>query len=102
MNIWYNTFPLNFNQPVALKNSTLTTGVPSASQYSPDEWNSMLLKRNTLTNFNMDQSWKYAQIYTPSVQKSSFSLTTNASSTATDSASSGQVITQGIKSLFSY
>jgi hypothetical protein len=102
MNIWFNTFPLNFNQPVQLKNSTFTLGVPSASNYSPNEWNSMLLKRNTLTNFDIDQSWKYTQIYTPSAQKSSFSLTTNASSTATDSSSSGQVITQGIKSLFSY
>ena len=101
MNIWFNTFPLNFNQPVQLKNSTFTI-VPSASNYSSNEWNSMLLKRNTLANFNIGQSWKYTQIYTPSAQKSSFSLTTNASSTATDSASSGQVITQGIKSLFSY
>jgi hypothetical protein len=102
MNIWYNTFPLNFNEPLHLTNSTLTTGVPSAAKYSPDEWNSMLLKRNTLTNFNIDQSWKYTQIYTPSVQKSSFSLAKNSTSSATDSSSSGQVISQGIKTLFSY
>jgi hypothetical protein len=62
----------------------------------------MLLKRNTLTNFNIDQSWKYTQIYTPSVQESSFSLTKNATASATDSSSSGQVISQGIKTLFSY
>jgi hypothetical protein len=99
---WFNTFPLNFDEPVQLKNSTLTTGVSSASKYSPDEWNSMLLKRNTLTNFNIDQSWKYTQIYTPSVQKSSFSLSKNATSSGTDSSSSGQVISQGIKTLFSY
>ena len=103
MNIWFNTFPLNFNQPIQLNNSTFTTGVPSASKYSPNEWDSMLLNRNILSNFNTDQSWKYAAIYTPSnAQKSSFSLTQNASSTSTNSASSGQVITQGIKSLFSY
>lgn len=102
MNIWYNTFPLNFNQPVQLKDSTLTTGASSANKYSPLEWDSMLLKRNTLTNFNIDQGWKYTQIYTPSVQKSSFSLTKNASASKIDSASSGQVISQGIKTLFSY
>ena len=51
MNIWFNTFPLNFNEPIQLKNSTLTTGVPSANKYSPNEWNSMLLKRNTLDEF---------------------------------------------------
>ena len=102
MTIWFNTFPLTFNEPVALKNSTITTGISLASKYSPDEWNSMLLKRNTLTNFNIDQSWKYTQIYTPSVQKSSFSLTNNATSSGTDSASSGQVLSQGIKTLFSY
>lgn len=102
MNIWFNTFPLNFNEPIQLKNSTLTTGVPSADKYSPNEWNSMLLKRNTLDNFDTDQSWKYSQIYSPSVQKSSFSLTKNAttSSTATTT-SSGQVLSQGIKTLFS-
>jgi hypothetical protein len=102
MNIWYNTFPLNFNEPIHLTNSTLTTGVPSASIYSPDQWNSMLLKRNTLTNFNIDLSWKYTPVYTPSVQKSSFTLTQNATASTTDSSSSGQVISQGIKSLFSY
>ena len=102
MNIWFNAFPLNFNEPIQLKNSSLTTGVPSATKYTPDQWNSMLLKRNTLTNFNTGQSWKYTQIYTPSVQRSSFSLTKNATSSATDSASSGQVISQGIKMLFSY
>jgi hypothetical protein len=102
MNIWFNTFPLNFDEPIYLKNSTLTTGVLAANKYSPDEWDSMLLKRNTLENFNTDQSWKYTQIYTPSAQKSSFSLTQNPTTGATDSSSSGQVISQGIKTLFSY
>lgn len=102
MNIWFNTFPLNFDEPIYLKNSTLTTGVLAANKYSPDEWNSMLLKRNTLENFNTGQSWKYTQIYTPSAQKSSFSLTQNPTTGATDSSSSGQVISQGIKNLFSY
>lgn len=103
MNIWFNTFPLNFNQPVQLKNSTFTEGALSASKYSPSEWNSMMLKRNTLANFNIDQGWKYTAVYTPiGAQKSSFYLTQNASSNATDSGSSGQVITQGIKSMFSY
>jgi len=49
MNIWFNNFPLK------LKNSTLTTGVSSASNYSSVEWNSMLLKRNTLNGF--DTGW---------------------------------------------
>jgi hypothetical protein len=102
MNIWYNTFPLSFNQPVALRNSTFITGVSAASSYSPNEWNSMLLKRNTLTNFNIDLSWKYTPVYTPSVQKSSFSLTKNATSSGTDSSSSGQILSQGIRTLFSY
>jgi hypothetical protein len=103
MNIWFNTFPLNFNQPVQLKNSTITMGIPSASKYTPNEWNSMLLNQNTLMNFNAGQSWKYTGVYTPgSAQKSSFYLTQNASSTATGSAASGQILTQGIKSLFSY
>jgi hypothetical protein len=94
MNIWLNTFPLNFNQPVLLRNSSLTTGIPSAGKYSPSEYNSMQLRRNTLNNFDQDQSWKYGQIYTPGIQK------TNASSSVPTAASSGQTLSQNIKTKF--
>jgi hypothetical protein len=103
MNIWFNTFPLGFNEPLKLSESTFNTSIPTASQYSPVEWNSMQLKRNTLFNFNIDQSWKYTPIYTPSsAQKSSFSLGENESASANDVGSSGQILSQGIKALFSY
>lgn len=99
MNIWFNTFPLSFNQPIQLKNTTFNTGVLAATNYSPIEWNSMQLKRNTLLNFDIDQSWKYSQMYTP---ESSLSMVNNGSVSATASASSGQILSQGIKALFSY
>jgi hypothetical protein len=103
MNIWFNTFPLSFSQAVQLKSSTFNTGVPVASKYNSVEWNSMQLNRDTLSRFNIDQSWKYSQIYAPSgAQKSSFSLIQNESTSASDTASSGQIISQGIKALFNY
>jgi hypothetical protein len=102
MNVWFNNFPLNFNEPIQLKNSTLTTGVTSTSNYSPVEWNSMMLNRNTLNNFNINQGWNYTPIYTPSLQKSSFSLTTKPSSSKTDSGQSGKILSQSITTLFNY
>jgi hypothetical protein len=103
MNIWMNTFPLNFNQPIQLKSTTFNAGALSAANYSPVEWNSMQLRRNTIQNFNFDQSWKYSQLLgLGSEQKSSISGVNNGIISATASGSSGQILSQGVQSLFSY
>jgi hypothetical protein len=103
MNIWFNAFPLGFNEPLELSESSFNMGSFLASKYSPTELNSMQLKRNTLGNFNIDQSWKYTPVYAPaSAQKSSFSLGKNESTSANEARSSGQILSQGIKALFSY
>lgn len=102
MNIWFNTFPMNFNQPLQVKNSSFTPGVSSAGTFNQLEWHSIQLKRNTLSRLNIDQSWKYTPIYKPiSAQKSSFYLGKDENMSATESASSGQIISQGIRALFS-
>ena len=102
MNIWFNGFPLSFNEPLKLSESSFDMNTSSASGYSPAEWNSMQLTRNAIGNFNIDQSWKYTPIYTPSsAQKSSFSLGKNESTLANEAGSSGQILAQGIKALFS-
>jgi hypothetical protein len=103
MNIWFNAFPLGFNQPLKLSESSFNMGASAASKLSPTEWNSMQLKRNTLGNFDIDQSWMYTPVYTPaSAQKSSFSLGKNESTRSNEAGSSGQILSQGIKALFSY
>jgi hypothetical protein len=102
MNIWFNNFPLDFNQPIQMKTSSFSTANASIGNLSPAEQDSMMLKRSTIGNFNIEQNWKYAQLSTPGAEKSTISLSNKQSSTATESSSSGEVISQGIRSGFSY
>jgi hypothetical protein len=91
MNIWFNTFPFGFDKPVQVKSSSFGSGVSDASSYSPAEWNSMLIKRDTFAKFNKEID-----------QKSSSSLTTNDTTSLPGASSPGQVLSQGIKNMFSY
>ncbi len=92
MNIWLNTFPLKFENPLQIKSSTFSAATPMATGISPDEMDSMLLRRDINFKFNVDQSWKYNS------PGSSFSL---AKSNGTPTKESGgQIISQGIISLF--
>ena len=98
MAIWYNTFPLGFNTLVQLPKTSFTTGTTTTGGLTATELDSMNLKRDTTFNFNTgDQSWKYTPVYTPSVQKTSFSLM---GENKTGETSSGQIISQSIMALF--
>ena len=59
MNIWMNTFPLEFNNPLQIKSSSFTASAPSVSGINEGEMTSMLLRRDINFKFNVDQSWKY-------------------------------------------
>jgi hypothetical protein len=100
MNIWRNTFPLGFQEPITLSKSTFSAGISNMDNVSPSQWNSEMLRRNTLYSFSSSQSWKYTPVYTPSqVQRTSFSLIGD-SGNITYARSSSQILTQGITTLF--
>ncbi len=92
MNVWMNTFPLKFENPLQLKSSTFTASVPTTSGVSVNEMNSMLLRRDINYKFNVDQSWKYNSA------DSSFALAEG--SGAPSKSAEGQIISQGIITLF--
>jgi hypothetical protein len=92
MNIWMNTFPINFNSPLQFKSTSFSASVPTASGMSENEMNSMLLRRDINYKFDVDQSWKY------NTDESSFALAQNSGTPAKDA--SGQILSQGIISLF--
>ncbi len=92
MNVWMNTFPLKFENPVMVKSTSFTASVPTASGISQGEMNSMLLRRDINYKFDVDKSWKYNSA------NSSFALAENNGSPSKDA--EGQIISQGIISLF--
>jgi hypothetical protein len=92
MNVWMNTFPLNFNSPLQFKSTSFTASVPTASGVSKGEMNSMLLRRDINYKFDVDQSWKYNSA------DSSFAIANSSGAPTKDAG--GQILSQGIISLF--
>lgn len=92
MNIWMNTFPLKFNSPLRVGSSSFSTNVSSPSDLSVNQMNSMLLKRDINTQFSYYQNWNEKPFQS--------SLTVSDSTGAPTKDSSGQIISQGIISLF--
>ncbi len=92
MNIWMNTFPLKFNNPLQIKSTSFTASAPTVSGVNQDEMTSMLLRRDINFKFNVDQSWKYTS--------GNSSFATAESSGAPSKDADGQVISQGIIALF--
>lgn len=95
MNIWLNNFPLSFDAPVKLGGSSFTSGGTGASNISPTLWNSMLLERETTSNFGLDRSWAYV----PADQTTSFKMV-DGDVSATKENSQGLILSQGIINLF--
>lgn len=95
MTIWLNNFPLSFESPVQLNGTSLTTGGTGASGISPTLWNSMLLERETTSNFGLDRSWSYV----PAEQTTSFQMVDGQVS-ATKETAQGLILSQGIMTLF--
>ena len=90
--IWMNTFPLKFNNPLQVKSTSFTANASGLS-LSESEMNSMLLTRDVNTQFSYYQNWRY----TPPV--SSLSLPKTDSAVPSKDAG-GQILSQGIISLF--
>jgi len=92
MNVWMNTFPLKFENPVMVKSTSFAASVPTTTGISKGEMNSLLLRRDINYKFNVDKSWKYNSA------DSSFALAENNGTPSKDDG--GQIISQEIISLF--
>lgn len=91
MSIWFNTFPLKFESPVRLGESTFAMGTFTAKNVSPTVWNSIMLERETVYKFGLDRSSAYMPLSLPS----SFQ-TVESSGSSSAQESQGQIITQSI------
>jgi hypothetical protein len=89
--IWMNTFPLNFNTPVKVASSSFATNV-AVPTLSASEMNSQFLTRNVNSKFSINE----VQSNMPAEGSLSAS---NGTEIPTKDAE-GQVISQGIISLF--
>ena len=91
MDIWLNTFPLNFNTGVQVKSSSFSTNA-AAPSLSAAELNTQSLTRNVNSKFSVYQMSAYLP------QQGSVSAVNSTGTPGKDS--KGQIITQGIVSLF--
>ena len=89
--IWMNTFPLNFNTPLKVASSSFATNV-AAPTLSASEMNSQFLTRNVNSKFSINE----VQANMPA--GGSLSVSNGTEIPGKDS--EGQVISQGIISIF--
>jgi hypothetical protein len=93
MNIWLNSFPLEFSYPLHVGASSFASNTTGFSGMSNPEVHSVMINRDVTNNFNLDQSWRYLPT------GGTLSLAKGQSGSVPDSR--GQIITQGIMSSFS-
>ncbi len=89
--IWMNTFPLNFNTPVNVAGSSFATNVASPKLSAP-EMNSQFLTRSVNSKFSINE------IQPNLPEEGSLSVSNGTEIPSKDAG--GQVISQGIVSLF--
>jgi hypothetical protein len=99
MNIWYNSFPMKFDQPVTLSKTSFESGVAGGKTYTAEQMNSMLLERSTLQQFGQSSGSKYSSVNPTLAPSSTFSVI-DADNKSVTEASSGQVLSQGIVASF--
>jgi hypothetical protein len=91
MNIWMNTFPLNFDNFVQIAASSFAANAAS-STLSPSDRNSQFLTRDVNSQFRVNQLWAYPMI--------NGSLTTLESSGTPGKEDKGLILTQNIITFF--
>jgi hypothetical protein len=91
MSLWLNSFPLSFDKQIQLQSSSFSANSPVNTNVSGTELTSSALKRDISFNFNQDMSWQYANANSGQSAESQ---------SAPPKDSQGQIISQGITSLF--
>jgi hypothetical protein len=92
MNIWLNSFPLEFSYPLHVEASSFASNTTGFSGISRAEANSVMINREVKENFNIDQSWRYLPT------GDTMSLAEGKGTSVADAR--GQIISQGIKASF--
>jgi hypothetical protein len=93
MNIWLNSFPLEFSYPLHVGATSFASNTAGFSGMSNPEVHSTVINREVKDNFNLDQSWRYLPT------GNTLSLAKGKSTSVPDSR--GQIISQGILASFS-
>ena len=91
MNIWMNTFPLNFDTSVKIAASSFAANA-AGSTLSPSDRNSQFLTRDVNSQFRVNQLWAYPM--------TNGSLTTSESSGTPSKEDKGLILTQNIITFF--
>jgi hypothetical protein len=92
MNIWMNTFPLQFDAPLQFTTTSFKGNV-QASPLTAIQKNSQDLTRNVNGQFSIYQIWSYPQ--------TTGSLTVSNSTGVPSEGAAGKLLTQNIQTLFS-
>jgi len=93
MAIWMNTFPLNFNTPMSLKGTSFMANSSGLASVNEVNRNSIVLKRDVNNTFSYSENWKN--------QASESSVSATKSTSVPGKDAGGQIISQGISTLFS-
>jgi hypothetical protein len=91
MNIWMNTFPLNFDNTIRFAKSSFSSDA-TAPVLSASDKNSQFLTRGVTGQFNIYQYWAYPQ--------TNGSLTTSAATGTPDKDAQGRLLSQNIITTF--
>jgi len=98
MDIWRNNFPLSFDTPIQIQKSSFISGV-ATRDYSKNDYDSLMLRRSIFSNLNLNDTWMYTPVYTPSnILRTSFTSQNTGSISASDN--SGNIISQSILASF--
>jgi len=95
MNIWMNSFPLSFSAPISVKGTTFSANA-TGTAVNPQESRSIFLRNDVLSNFNIDQSWRYSPVNAP------LSMMSQGNNTPPSKDARGQIISQSIIGLFGH
>jgi hypothetical protein len=93
MNIWMNNFPLGFSTPLSIKGTTFSQNA-TKMVVNPQESQSIFLRNDVISNFNIEQGWRYSPVNAP------LSMTSMGNNTPPSKSAKGQIISQSITGLF--
>jgi hypothetical protein len=100
MDIWRNNFPQSFDTPIQIQKSSFISGV-ATQDYSKNDYDSLMLRRGIFSNLNLNDTWMYTPVYTPSnTLRTSFNFQNTGSDSSSAGDSSGQIISQSVLASF--
>ena len=93
MNIWMNNFPLGFSTPISIKGTSLIANA-TGTALNPLESQSIFLRNDVISNFNIEQGWRYSPENAP------LSMMSQSNTTPPSKNAKGEILALGITGLF--